>query len=94
VICFTVAAAAATASPAAQASWLDTYKETARRLIGAASGSTFAWERPAELTDTFGNRLSGSENLDAAIKWAASEMRRDGLENVRPDPVKVPDRLK
>ncbi len=50
----------------------------------------FAWDRLAELGDTFGNRLSGSENLDAALKWAAGQMRQDGLENVRLDPVKVP----
>jgi carboxypeptidase Q len=88
-VCLTLAAAT-TASHGAQASWLDIYREPARQLIDAASGSTSAWDRLAELTDTFGNRLSGSVNLDAAIKWAASEMRRDGLENVRLDPVKVP----
>ena len=79
-----------TATPFAQSSWLDTYQEPARRLIAAGMSSSFAWERLAELGDTFGNRLSGSENLDAAIKWAAEQMRRDGLENVRLDPVKVP----
>jgi carboxypeptidase Q len=50
----------------------------------------FAWERLAELTDTFGHRLSGSDALDAAIRWAEAEMKKDGLENVRLEPVKVP----
>src|SRR5881394_4024293 len=53
-------------------------------------GSDFAWQRLALLGDTFGNRLSGSPNLDAAIKWAVEEMKKDGLENVHTEPVKVP----
>ena len=81
--------AALTASGLAQSDWLQPYREPARRLIGEATSSSFAWERLAELGDTFGHRLSGSDNLDAAIKWAAEQMRRDGLE-VRLDPVKVP----
>ena len=78
-----------TASGLAQSDWLQPYREPARRLIDEATSSSFAWERLAELGDTFGHRLSGSDNLDAAIKWAADQMRRDGLE-VRLDPVKVP----
>src|SRR5687768_17108568 len=85
-----LAAISVIAEPAAQARWLDAYREPARRLIAEATASTFAWDRLAELGDTFGHRLSGSETLDAAIKWAAAEMRKDGLENVRLEPVKVP----
>jgi len=70
--------------------WLAPYREPAARLIGAALASDEAWQRLAYLGDTFGNRLSGSPNLDAAIKWAAAEMARDGLENVHLEPVKVP----
>jgi carboxypeptidase Q len=77
-------------APGAQTRWLEAYREPARRVIDESRSSTFAWDRLAELGDTFGNRLSGSENLDAAIKWAADQMRQDGLENVRLDPVKVP----
>jgi carboxypeptidase Q len=77
-------------APRGQTRWLETYREPARRIIDESRSSTFAWDRLAELGDTFGNRLSGSENLDGAIKWAADQMRRDGLENVRLDPVKVP----
>jgi carboxypeptidase Q len=72
------------------ADWLDPYREPAHRLIAEASASHFAWDRLAELGDTFGHRLSGSASLEAAIQWAAAEMRKDGLENVRLDPVKVP----
>ena len=77
-------------APGAQTRWLEAYREPARRIIDESRSSTFAWDRLAELGDTFGNRLSGSENLDAAFKWAADQMRQDGLENVRLDPVKVP----
>ena len=40
--------------------------------------------------DTFGHRLSGSESLEDTIEWAAGEMKKDGLENVHLEPVKVP----
>jgi carboxypeptidase Q len=70
--------------------WLEPYREPAARLIGEAVGSTFAWQRLAVLTDTIGNRLSGSPALDRAIEWAVSEMKRDGLENVHTESVKVP----
>ena len=66
------------------------YRDAASRLIGAALASDAAWQRLAYLGDTFGNRLSGSPNLDAAIRWAVDEMKKDGLENVHPEPVRVP----
>jgi carboxypeptidase Q len=74
----------------ARVAWLDPYRETSARLIHAATADDFAWRRLAELTDTHGNRLSGSENLERAIAWAAETMKHDGLENVRTEPVMVP----
>jgi carboxypeptidase Q len=70
--------------------WLDTYREPSARLIGEAMSSRFAWERLAMLGDTFGHRLSGSRSLEEAIQWAVGEMKKDGLENVHTEPVKVP----
>ncbi|HEY7284686.1 MAG TPA: M20/M25/M40 family metallo-hydrolase [Vicinamibacterales bacterium] len=70
--------------------WLETYREPAARLIGEATGSTFAWDRLSELTDSIGNRLSGSPALDRAIAWAVAQMKRDGLENVHTEKVMVP----
>src|SRR5437588_4838019 len=67
-----------------------TYRDAASRLIGAALSTDAAWQRLAYLGDTFGNRLSGSPNLEAAIRWAVDEMKKDGLENVHPEPVKIP----
>jgi len=70
--------------------WLEAYREPAGRLIGEAVATTFAWQRLAVLTDTIGNRLSGSPALDRAIEWAVAEMKRDGLENVHTERVMVP----
>ena len=69
---------------------LDGSRDAAARLIGEAVGSTFAWDRLATLTDTIGNRVSGSAALDRAITWAAAEMNKDGLENVHTEKVMVP----
>src|SRR5262245_8355248 len=73
-----------------QPAWLDPYRDAAGRLMGDAMSSDFAWQRLALLGDTYGHRLSGSPNLEAAIKWAVEEMKKDGLENVHTEPVKVP----
>ena len=62
----------------------------AERLIKAATADDFAWRRLAELTDTFGARLSGSPNLNRAIQWTVQTMKADGLENVHTEPVMVP----
>ncbi len=77
-------------TPAAQSDGIAAYRDTSSRLIAEALSSRFAWERLALLTDTFGHRLSGSKSLEDAIDWAVAEMKRDGLENVRKEPVKVP----
>lgn len=72
------------------APWLDAYRDPASRLIGAAMADHAGWRRLAEVTDTFGPRLSGTPALDRAIAWAADAMRRDGLVNVRTEPATVP----
>jgi carboxypeptidase Q len=70
--------------------WIDPYRDPAARLLGESLSSSFAWERLALLGDTFGHRLSGSQSLEDAIQWAVQEMKKDGLENVHTEPVKVP----
>ncbi len=62
----------------------------ATQLIAAATHTDFAWQRLAHLCDTFGPRLSGSTNLEAAIDWILGEMKKDGLENVHGEEVTVP----
>ena len=80
----------------AAAPWLaaaqdaNSYRATADRLIDAALRDSAAWNRVAELTDTFGNRISGSAALERAIDWSLARMKADGLENVRGEPVMVP----
>jgi len=69
---------------------IDEYRAAAARIIGAALTSDRAYSRLAHLTDHIGNRLSGSKNLERAIEWALSEMKRDGLDNVRAEKVLVP----
>jgi carboxypeptidase Q len=78
--------------PRAQAptSWLDAYRGDASRLISEATADQFAWDRLAELTDTYGNRLTGSANLTRAIAWAAHAMKKDGLDGVRTEKVMGP----
>jgi carboxypeptidase Q len=70
--------------------WIDPHRADAERLIRQAQADRFAWNRLAVLTDTYGNRLSGSENLTRAIAWAVEAMKQDGLENVRTEKVMVP----
>jgi carboxypeptidase Q len=65
-------------------------RTNADRLIKAAMADDFAWRRLAELTDTFGARLSGSPNLARAVQWSVQTMKADGLENVHTEPVMVP----
>ena len=75
---------------AAASSWIEQYRADADRLIATATGDQFAWNRLAEMSDTFGPRLSGSKNLQMAIQWSAAKMKEDGFDDVRIEPVKVP----
>jgi carboxypeptidase Q len=70
--------------------WVEPYREAVARLVGEAMSTPFAWERLAYIGDTFGHRLSGSQSLEDAIRWAVAEMKKDGLENVHTEAVKVP----
>lgn len=83
---FTVSLTAQSAQPA----WLATYRPIATKIIAQSRSTDFAWQRLAELTDTFGHRLSGSDSLEKAIDWAVAAMTKDGLENVHKEPVMVP----
>jgi carboxypeptidase Q len=94
VISSAAALAVLTADLGAQSAWssgwVNAYRDTASRLMKTATADDFAWQRLAELTDTYGNRLSGSENLSRAVLWAVDTMKKDGLENVRAEKVMVP----
>ena len=62
----------------------------ADQLINGALKDSAAWNRLAEMVDTYGARPSGSSNLESAIDWIVAQMKKDGLENVHTEPVMVP----
>jgi len=78
------------AAQTTQDGWIAPYQPIAAKLIAESQRTDFAWQRLAELTDTYGPRLSGSEGLERAIDWAVAQMKKDGLENVRKEPVMIP----
>ena len=66
------------------------YKATADRIIAEAMRDSAGWQRIAELTETFGHRISGSPALEQAIDWIMARMKDDGLDNVRGEAAMVP----
>ena len=66
-----------------------TYRAAADSLIRAATRDSAAYTRIGNLVDKFGHRIAGSRSLEAAIDWVLAEMGRDGLQNVRGEPVQV-----
>ncbi|MFQ5717969.1 MAG: M20/M25/M40 family metallo-hydrolase, partial [Acidobacteriota bacterium] len=62
----------------------------ASQVIGIALVESHAHDKLAHLTDRIGARLSGSPQLDEAVKWAAAEFTRDGLHPVWRERVMVP----
>lgn len=78
------------ANPRADTSIATAYRAAADSLIRAATRDSAAHHRLGKLVDTFGHRLSGSASLEVAIDWILREMKADGLQNVRGEPVMVP----
>ncbi len=68
---------------------LESHRPAAEKLITAALHDSAAYNRLARLTDGFGARPSGSQNLERALDWLVAEMKKDGLENVHTEPVMV-----
>ncbi|HXM45608.1 MAG TPA: M20/M25/M40 family metallo-hydrolase [Bryobacteraceae bacterium] len=68
----------------------ESYKDVSARIIAAALADQDGYAKLSYLCDRIGNRISGSDSLNAAIQWAAGQMKRDGLENVATPAVKVP----
>lgn len=66
------------------------YRQRADSLIDRALADSSAWRRLTVLVDRFGHRFSGTQSLESAIDWTLAEMRKDGLDNVRGEPVMVP----
>jgi carboxypeptidase Q len=64
--------------------------QAATKLIDAALADDEGYAKLTWLCDRIGPRLAGSAGLESAVKWAADQMRRDGLVNVQTLPVAVP----
>ncbi len=80
-----------TVVPAAGAqSVADSYRDVANRIIARAQQDSAAWNRLAVMTETFGNRFSGSQALSQAQDWVLAEMKKDGLDNVHGEPAMIP----
>ncbi len=84
-----VASLAAALPLGAQATSVEALRSPANRLIDAALADTTGYDRLARLVDTFGPRPAGSPALEQAIDWILGEMKKDGLDNVRGEPVMV-----
>ena len=82
--------AVALTQPLAAQSIADRYRGDANRIIDAALKDSTSWNRLAEMTEKFGNRLSGTPALEQTIDWVIATMKEDGLQNVRGEPVMVP----
>jgi hypothetical protein len=85
-----LAAAPGAAPGAAGRDPADRYREAAGRILGRALADEGAWRKLEHLATRIGHRLSGSPGLEKAIAWAHEEMRAEGLDGVRLQPVKVP----
>ena len=68
----------------------ENYRDISLRIISEALSDSTAYNRLAYLCDMFGPRLSGSKNLENSINWIISGMKKDGLENVEGQRVRVP----
>ena len=77
-------------SASADSSVTRAYRAAAQRIVEAATRDSSAWHRLAELTDTFGPRLSGTQALEKALDWVTAQMTRDGFDRVWTEPVMVP----
>ncbi len=78
-------AAAPVVNPLKQA-----YGATVDRILAAAKSDSQAYGKLRYLCDHIGNRLSGSVGLENAVAWATEQMKKDGLDAVRQEPVMVP----
>lgn len=58
------------------------YADVAKKIIDLAvfgAAQNRSYRRLADFTDTIGNRVSGSHNLELAIKYMYNALTQDGL---------------
>jgi carboxypeptidase Q len=66
------------------------YDSLARKMMIAGLTSGQAYAMLAELSDSIGARLSGSENAAKAVRWGKKKMEDWGFDHVHLEPVTVP----
>eukprot|EP01136_Pigoraptor_vietnamica_P025174 Opistho-1_new@6957 len=95
VVALAAAFACAAAAPAFDG-WADevaSYSDDAQSLINyitSGKGKGTAYDRLAAFVDTYGPRLSGTPQLEAAIDFALAQLSADGFDNVHGEDVMVP----
>ena len=71
---------------------IKSYQAVADQIINYSlrgPGANQSYNRLAEFTDMFGNRISGSENLEKSIDYMLKTLREDELDNVHGELVAV-----
>lgn len=76
--------------PPKSAKLSEQYQEAAKKILDATLAGNEAHGKLEELCYLVGHRLSGSPALDKALDWAVAAFKKDGQENVRKEPVRVP----
>lgn len=66
------------------------YRRDAERIIRETLAGNDAYKKLTELCDDIGHRLSGSANLERALEWAVTTLKKDGQEDVHVERVMVP----
>lgn len=70
------------------------YQDVVNKIIDQVTNGPFkgkTWDSLAELTDTFGPRMSCTDNLEKAIDFAVETMNKNGLENVHTEEATIPN---
>ncbi|KAG0339971.1 hypothetical protein BG000_000980 [Podila horticola] len=57
------------------------------QLVAGSLESSIVWDRLAEMTDTYGNRIAGSAALEKSIDWIVAKAQADGLDVTTEDVV-------
>ena len=71
---------------------IQSYQNVADDIINYSlhgPGENQSYNRLALFTDTFGSRISGSQNLENAIDYMLDQLKKDGQENVQGEMVNV-----
>lgn len=80
----------AIAQPADHNKISSAYQEEALAIMDAAMNDNEAFEKLTDFVDTFGPRLSGTENLERSIDWILAKMHKQPFDKITTQKVMVP----